>query len=256
MSLTATGMPLHRQLFLVLRDQISSGALETGSALPSESELGQAYGVSRITVRRALQDLQDQGLVRKRPGRGTFVQGSGRSVAPQTMREGLQMVQDQTTVEVLEVDQRVAPAQVAAYLGLPDGSNVVRVLRVRRLSNSLPVMLTEAWLPDRFANVVTRSALRASALYEILETAGEKLGRVRQEISAVIADPVRAEFLEVEIGSALLRIDRLMRSESGVPIELVTVHVTPERSKIASEIAAIDVETAATGFLQHRSLRN
>src|ERR1700748_3966399 len=79
------GVPLHRQLFLVLHDEIARGALAPGDALPTEQSLCDQFGVSRITVRRALADLADQGYIERRQGVGSFVgQRDQADVAPPT----------------------------------------------------------------------------------------------------------------------------------------------------------------------------
>jgi GntR family transcriptional regulator len=246
-------MPLHRQLYLVLRDQIARGGLAPGAALPSEQALGKLYDVSRITVRRALQDLSDDDYVVRRHGLGTYVaQGTVTPALPhpQSVKGALRQAQLETTVEVMEVEQRVVPARVAQALKLDAGSPATYVLRVRSNDRG-PLMVTEAWVPLRFSGQVTNEALRRHALYELVEQAGVVLGRVTQEITAAIADPVRARLLGVEIGSALLRIIRVMHDSGGDPVQLVTIDVTPERSRVLTEVAAEDIDTAATGILAH-----
>src|ERR1700692_2807073 len=75
---TASGVPLHRQLYLVLHDEIDRGVIAPGGALPTEQTLCDQFGVSRITVRRALADLAEQGYIERRQGVGSFVRQRGR----------------------------------------------------------------------------------------------------------------------------------------------------------------------------------
>jgi GntR family transcriptional regulator len=253
MTLEAGGMPLHHQLYLVLRDQIAGGALAPGDPLPSEQELGVLYGVSRITVRRALQELSAESAVVKRPGRGTFVaEGtwSAASRAPATLRDALRQTHDNTAVDIVDYDRRLPSIAAVAALELDPTDSVIRVLRVRRI-RSVPVMITEAWVPTRFADQVTEANLATTALYELLERSGVVLGRVIQEITAEIADPIRGALLRVAIGSALVRIDRQMRDSAGASVEFVSIWVTPSRTRIVAELPAIDVETVATGIFRH-----
>ena len=185
MTLVAGGMPLHHQLYLVLRDQIAGGALAPGDPLPSEQELGVLYGVSRITVRRALQELSDEAAVVKRPGRGTFVADGTWSAAtrvPATLRDVLRQAHDDTAVDIVEFDHRLPSKAAVAALELDPTDPVIRVLRVRRI-RSVPVMVTEAWVPTRFADQVTEENLATTALYELLERSGVVFGRVIQEIT-------------------------------------------------------------------------
>src|SRR5882672_1769335 len=117
----AKGTSLHRQVFLVLRDQIGRGALVPGSVLPKEEALCERFGVSRITVRRALADLAAQGLVERRQGIGTFV----RHDLPQPRErpslsyiEGLRKTVVETQVTVLRVGQEDPPLEVAEWFQL------------------------------------------------------------------------------------------------------------------------------------------
>ena len=110
-----TGVPLHRQLFLVLRDEIARGAISVGDPLPTEQTLCEQFGVSRITVRRALGDLADQGYIERRHGVGSFVRGT----VPATRERGsvmdeLRQTQFETEVEVLEFGMRPAPQAMAS----------------------------------------------------------------------------------------------------------------------------------------------
>jgi GntR family transcriptional regulator len=250
--LSTGGMPLHRQIFLVLRDQIASGLYGSGEALPTEEALGGLYGVSRITVRRALQDLADQGYVQRRQGRGTYVSEPIEPPAGDhaSIRATLERVQAETRARVVEFGRRVAPPAIRGALDLLDGTEVLYVLRVRSKADH-PLMITEAWLPEPHASVVTKAALRRRALYELVEGSGVHLGRFVQEISAEIADPVRARLLGTEIGAALLRIDRLVHDEEGIPVMRNTVLVDARRSHILSDVPSSDIDTAATGVLVH-----
>jgi GntR family transcriptional regulator len=251
--LEASGMPRHRQLYLVLRDQITTGALVAGQALPSEQALGQQYDVSRITVRRALQDLSDGGFVERRHGVGTFVadEPSPRT-GPEslTIMGALRQAQLETTVEIIELEQRPAPVRVACALDLNPAAPVVFVLRVRSHDGE-PLMITEAWLPVRFADHIGRDQLQQHALYELLEQAGVTFGRVTQELTAEIADPIRARRLQVDIGSPLLRINRVMHDVSGEPVQYLTINATPQRSRILTDVPANEINTATTGVLAH-----
>jgi GntR family transcriptional regulator len=253
LALEARGMPRHRQLYLVLRDQITTGALVAGHALPSEQALGEQYDVSRITVRRALQDLSGGGFVERRHGVGTFVVEAPRSITPPaslTMRGALRQAQLETTVEVIELEQRPAPPLVARALDEGPHAPVVYVLRVRSHDGE-PLMISEAWLPVRFADHITPDALQQHALYELMEDAGVTLGRVTQELTAEIADPVRARLLQVDIGSPLLRINRVVHDISGEPVQYHTLYATPQRSRILTDVPADEIDTATTGVLAH-----
>jgi hypothetical protein len=156
------------------------------SAPPKEEALCEQFGVSRITVRRALGDLAAQGLVLRRHGLGTFVQPGGaapRQGATLGFLDGLRKVATETQVQVLDLQRLVPPANIAALLQLPEGESAVHALRLRS-AGDVPLMLTDAWIPARLGKRVTRVALEKKAMYELLMSQGIRFGRVVQEIGA------------------------------------------------------------------------
>jgi GntR family transcriptional regulator len=249
----ATGTALHRQLFIVLRDEINRGVYSATGALPKEEALCERFGVSRITVRRALADLVALGIVERRHGLGTFV-----TDAPQTTRvtpslgfiDSLRQVATETEVEVLQVE-RVAPMpDVAALLQLAPGELALHAFRLRRVAG-VPVMMTEAWVPHFVGKRVTAARLRKRALYEVLQEEGVQFGRVVQEITAQAATPDVARFLKVEVGTPLLKLVRLMHDAEARPVEHLTALLPPDRSRILMDIPGEKVNTLSAGQVVH-----
>jgi GntR family transcriptional regulator len=248
-------MSLHRQLFLVLRDQIVRGSLAPGSALPTEAALGEQFGVSRITVRRALQDLSDEGYVERRHGVGTYVLEHHTEPpvgTPLTVMDGLRKVQLETTVQVLTVEIRRPPDAARIGLGLAEGADALYALRVRRDKvDDEPLMVSEAWLPERLAPQVTVRALRRKPLFQVLSDAGVSMGRVAQEITAEMADPRRAQLLETSIGAALLRINRFVFDQKQNPVQVQSLYLSPQRSRILMDVPAQHLDTVRSGLMTH-----
>jgi len=246
----APGTSLHRQLFMVLRDEISRGVYAASGALPKEEALCERFGVSRITVRRALADLAALGFVERRHGLGTFV----RADAPLAMRsspslnviDGLRNTAIETEVQVLDVEQALPPPDVAALLQLPAGERAVHALRLRSIEGT-PVMLTEAWVPTDLGRRVTPAQLRRKALYEILMGQGVEFGRVVQEFSAQMADPQRAGWLRCDVGSPLLKLVRLMHDQQARPVQHLVALLPPEHSRILMDIPGASVNTLSAG---------
>jgi GntR family transcriptional regulator len=227
------GVPLHRQLFLVLHDEIARGALAPGDALPTEQSLCNQFGVSRITVRRALADLAEQGYIERRQGVGSFVRLRDRAGAsPQTgsYLDNLRQTQFQTFTDVVEHDTRVLPLTITDALGTT--ATMLHILRVRRERRTRePLMTTEAWLPTDLAGVLTDAALRRRPLYELIAGAGVIVDRMQHEITAEIAGPRNAGLLDVSIGSALLRVNRLA-FVADEPHHYVSILLSPSRSRV------------------------
>ena len=227
------GVPLHRQLFLVLHDEIARGAIAPGEALPTEQSLCDQFGVSRITVRRALADLAEQGYIERRQGVGSFVRQRDRSdEAPLSgsYMDNLRQTQFQTAVDVVEHDVRTPPSVIGDALGCASGMlHILRVRRERRTDE--PLMITEAWLPVDLSDALSASALRSTPLYELLTSAGVVVERMQHEISAEIAGPRNAGLLDVPIGSALLRVNRLA-FVADAPHHYVSILLSPNRSRV------------------------
>lgn len=247
------GTSLHRQLFVVLRDEILRGVFTTG-LLPKEETLCERFGVSRITVRRALADLAAQGMVERRHGRGTFVRTDQLPLVRErpslTLIDSLRQAAIDTQVQVLQVENTMAPRDVAAMLQLAPGEKAVHALRLRSIGDT-PVMLTDAWVPADLGKRVTIHSLRQKALYEILLEQGVKFGRVIQEITAEVSDPVRAKLLQTEVGMPLLKIVRVIHDLQARPVQFITVTMTPERSRILMDIPGSTVNTLSAGQFVH-----
>lgn len=251
--LRADGTALHRQLFMVLRDEIARGAREPGSPLPTEEALCRQYSVSRVTVRRALADLQAQGFVQRRHGLGTFVREQVPAALPAVslgLLDGLRQTARETQVQVLAVRTEAPPAQVRALLQLDEGQAAVHALRLRSAGDT-PLMLTDAWVPERLGRKVTEAALRRKALYLILLDQGVQFGRVVQEISAEAADPYRASLLQTPVSAPLVRLTRLLHDRSDRPVQHLTAYLSPERSRILMDISSEQIDTLSAGHVAH-----
>ena len=241
---TDAGVPLHRQLFLVLHDEIARGAMAPGDALPTEQVLCDQFGVSRITVRRALADLAEQGYIERRQGVGSFVRERGRSdelPSVGSYMDGLRQTQIQTSIEVVEHDIRTPPSSIGEALGVT--VEMLHILRVRRERRTRePLMVTDAWLPTDLAETLTASALRRNPLYELLSGAGLVIDRMQHEITAEIAGPRNAQLLNTPIGSALLRVNRLAFVAAS-PHHHVSILLSPNRSRVLISQTADELQT-------------
>jgi GntR family transcriptional regulator len=247
------GTALHRQLFVILRDQILRGVYPAGGMIPNEEALCAAFGVSRITVRRAVADLEVQGLLEKRQGRGTFVTAELPQLRPSATLgfvESLRKTATETEVEVLSVSTKEPPADIAQQLDLVAGLKAVHAVRLRRRGPT-PVMVTEAWVPEAVGRNVTSKELKKRALYEILIAQGIQFGRVVQEIAAVAAIPFYAQQLNCELSSPLLKITRLLYDTDQRPVQHLTIHISPERSRVLMDISIDAVNTLAAGSIFH-----
>lgn len=248
----AAGVPLHRQLFLVLHDEIERGVLKPGDALPTEQALCEQFGVSRITVRRALSDLADQGYIERRHGVGSFVLGglpADQSVPERSYLDGLRQTQFETEAELVELGMRSPPGQVAEALDAT--GELLHVLRLRRQRRTgEPLLVSDVWLPADLAGVLSEAALRRAPLFELLKRSGVVVDRVRHEITAEIAGPRVAHLLDLAIGAPLLRINRLI-FVAGVPHHYQSILLSPNRSRLLLTQTAEELESADGLAISH-----
>jgi len=224
--------PLYHQVFNVLRDRIRSGAEEPGAVLPGEQELTQLLGVSRITVKRALNELAAAGLVSRHRGRGTVVtynpslpvvKGSFENLLTNLRIMGLT-----TEVSLLEARMTTATSDVAEALGLPLGASVQRAVRVRRIEGqAFSHLLTH--VPGDIAARFSASQLSTTPLLRLLEAAGFAAVEAEQWMTAAAADQELSQALGMGPGAPLMRIVRVMRDANGRAIEMLTAHYRPER---------------------------
>lgn len=249
----SVGTALHRQVFMVLRDEIARGVYAGTGALPKEEDLCARFAVSRITVRRALTDLAALGLVERRHGRGTFVIGGPADVRKMPtlgVMDALREVASETDVRVLHA-KRVPPfPDIAALLQLNPGEPALHVFRVRS-SQGVPIMFTEAWVPGSVGKRITPAAMGKRALFEIMQDLGVEFGRILQEITAQAASPDVAAHLHVEMGAPLIKLVRLMHDRDARPVQHLTTLLPPERSRILMDIPGDKINTLDAGRIVH-----
>jgi len=248
----AAGVPLHRQLFLVLHDEIGRGALGAGDALPTEQSLCDQFGVSRITVRRALADLAEAGLIERRHGIGSFVTEQSPLRPPEasgSYMDELRQVEFETEVDVVEFGMRALPRPVFQRLAPRErGLFVLRLRRERRTGE--PLMITEAWLPVELADTVTQEALAALPLYRLLANAGVNLERLEHELTAEVAGPRTAALLDTTIGSPLIRVNRVAFAE-GEPHHFLSMVLSPNRSRVVLNQTPSDLASGTGMAIAH-----
>jgi GntR family transcriptional regulator len=199
-----------------LRHRIAAGEHRPGRLLPSEAQLAEDHGVSRVTVRRALATLREAGLVGSRQGFGWFV---APSPVPQPL-DGLRTIEAHVAAAGLATERRIlgfgftdAPPRAAEVLG------VATVLEIRRLNlaDGAPFARVTVWVPEPLAGDLSRGDVERHSLYELLPIT---LGGATQVISAVPATAEDAALLELPAGTPLLRAERTTRDTNGTAVLL------------------------------------
>ena len=239
----AGGTPLFHRIAVELRDKVVSGQLPPGARLPSEAEICEAWGVSRITAKRALDELAAEGLVTRARGRGTVV--APRAAAPAVTtrlagwRASLARLAAETSAEVLEFGYVAAPAHVARDLELPAAAEVQRALRLRRLGGR-PLALVETWLPADVGRRFSAADLAESPMLLLLERGGVALGGARESIGATAATPEAAAALGLTPGGPLVDVRRRLMDRDGRPVQLFRALYRPDLYRCEMELGADD----------------
>jgi GntR family transcriptional regulator len=232
-------VPLYHQIYLMLRDEILSGQRPYGSAMPTEAEVSETYGVSRITARRVLGDLADQNYVERKRRLGTRV--IFRSPA-KPLEANIDQAVDSllalgqgTTVNVISVEKREATATVASALQLELDAEVVRAVRVRCL-DGVPIGYVVSYVPGELASVISETTLVRAPMLKLLDEAGHHAARAEQTIGAMLADVLCVERLNVEPLSAILRITRTVYDAQDKPFLRTYAHYRSDRFNIRMDL--------------------
>lgn len=225
-------VPLYHQVYLVLRENIRNGVYGAGS-VPTESELCASFGVSRITIKRAMQELTKEGLVVRQRGRGTFVLESSR--LPQRKRDSLDdllrnvmAIGAATEMQRLDGGNVPAPPDVAAKLECNAGQIIFATQQLRK-SGGQPIAIIRAYVPQDVAERLPQRDTSAQPMLAQLQQAGIAVARADQAITATIADPTTAQALSVEVGAPVIRLTRLVYDASNRPVEWLTALYRADR---------------------------
>ncbi len=226
----------YQQIAEDLRSRLADGEFTDGRLLPSESDLSASYEASRVTIRRALEQLRAEGLVESR-------QGFGWSVCAEPLRQDLS--------RLATIDAQLAAAGVSSKRRIVDFGFVESPLRVRELlgektvlevrrvqmGDDSPLARVTVWCPEELGASLSRDDVERSSFLEQLPVA---LGGATQTIGADAARPGDAELLDIATGSPVLVVERITRNSDGRPV-LVSEHVVPaNRMQFAVELPVDD----------------
>jgi GntR family transcriptional regulator len=240
-------MPLYAQLARILRTQITSNEVKAGDALPTESEICRAHGVSRITVREALRMLTADGLISRQPGRGTFVAGRAH-LATSIWTAGTieDIIQGGHKAARRYLGRRILRAHrgLAAVLQLPVRTRVVEVQGLAEVAG-VPLAHMTLTVPYTLGRTLTIEQLgERPVIVALSEAAGIAVSQVDQWTTASLAGKRIGDLLGVAIGDPILVVERIFYDGEGSPVELVVnryrtdcfrLHVRLQQAVVAGE---------------------
>jgi GntR family transcriptional regulator len=237
-------LPKYHQVYLVLREQLEEGRFADG--MPGELQLMKDFGVARVTVRKALQRLVLDGLIQRSPGRGTVPVArpaartdAGRGGVRLTgLLENIVDMGLRTSVKVLRCELLPASAAVSRQLDIEPGTLVQKAVRVRAMRQG-PLSHITTHVPQDIAKGLGRRELAARPMLTLMEASGVVIGRARQSISAKLADAEVARLLQVDVGSALLAVQRLVFDVNDRPVQWLQGLYRPDRYQYEMQLSRV-----------------
>ena len=233
-------LPLYHQVRVAILTLIEEGDLREGSLIPTEREIGQKLQVSRITVRRAIDELVREGYLVARQGKGTFVARpkiDRRMTQMQSFSEQMQAEGHRPDSKLLSLRHEKAQRHVASALDLQDDEWVAVVERLRYADDE-PICVSLTYLKLPHDVVLTPIELQQeSSLWAILIKKGIWLARSEETIQATAAGEGVAEHLDIEVGAPLLLVEGVVYSADDIPIEYHEIFNRGDRYKYSIKLA-------------------
>lgn len=227
-----SAIPLYQQMSDNLKRKIESGELKENDRLKTEQELSAEYNVSRITVRKAIEILVEEGLIVKKQGIGTFIAARKLnrvmdrvlSFSEQCERDG-----HVPSTELISVEWIKPDPGVVAQLRMEDEEKVLRIVRVRK-SDGEPVMLEYNYYPEEYEFLLSGNLLGST--YESIRSHGIIPVHAIKTVEICYANDMEKECLKVEKGQALLLHKDTVFQEDGTPIHFSKLIINPDRYRL------------------------
>jgi GntR family transcriptional regulator len=247
-------IPYYIQLMDILKEKVQQKNWLPGDQIPGEQILCELYGVSRTVVRQTLGELELEGVISRRKGKGTFI-------ALPKINEGLvqkltgfyqDMVERGLKPATKVLHQNVSPSseKVAQFLNIQPGEKVIDIQRLRFI-NEEPILLVTTYIPFEVCPALASVDLTNRSLYEYLEKeCGVFITRGRRYIEAVLANDTEAGLLGIERGAPLMMLDSISFSENGQPVEYYHALHRGDRSRFEVELFRLretDTKSAELG---------
>lgn len=220
LSLDRSGpIPLYYQIANIIEAAIADGTMPPGSRLENEVSLGTRLGISRPTIRRAIQELVSKGMLVRRRGIGTQVvqRAVTRKVELTSLYEDLQHDAKHPTTELLSREMIPADTATAEALGVPESSDVLHIRRLR-FADGVPLAVLDNSLPPAFASI-SEADLQGRGLYQLVRARGTQISVAHQRIGARAATPEERRLLDIPAHGAVLTMERTAYDNNGRPIE-------------------------------------
>jgi GntR family transcriptional regulator len=233
--------PLYAQVTNALRHQLKAETWKPGAQLPTEPALGDRFGVSSITIRRALATLEDEGLLVRRQGRGTFAAERHELVVKpyrlSSLTDDFEQRGWSSTSRMVRHELILPTAEIANLLGIGEEAEVVLISRIR-LADGEPLAIQTAWLPsDLFPGLAAVETLDKESLYAVLARRYSTAPtRAHETLQASTSDEAESTALAICEGDPIFRVQRVTREKSERVIEVVQSAIRGDRYTLAIDL--------------------
>lgn len=230
-------MPFYIQLSDLLRDKIENGSFPFGDPIPSERELSESYGITRMTVRNAVDILVGEGLLTRVQGKGTFVkkpridsdmdtiQGFGRFLETQGVKSSSKVIFSGT---------RPARYKFHKIFGIREDSEVYRLFRIR-MGDGEPVSVEDTYIPYDLVPGIEKYDFQIYSLYHVLGEYGVQIKDGTEKLEIIRITNPEAKLLSLDPGSMVFHLENISRNQDGRVIEYTTSHTHGERFSYSSQ---------------------
>jgi GntR family transcriptional regulator len=224
-------LPVYIQIHDQLKNEIEKGVWKIGDRLPSERELAAKFNVSRMTLRQAIKNLADEGILERKIGSGTYV-------ASEKVQE--KMSGTTSFTEIMKSQNRIPSSKTVSYfltspsssemekLSLDKDETILRMERIRYADN-VPICFEVASIPHKLIEGYSKAEITDSFYHTLEQKGGKKIGHANQTISAMLASEQIADYLEIKRGEAVLRLRQVSYFDDGTPFEYVRTQYVGNR---------------------------
>lgn len=225
------GLPIYIQIHNEIKRNIEANKWKIGDRIPSERELSTDFGVSRMTLRQAIQTLVDEGILERRVGSGTFVanQKVQKKMSGVTGFTDLMLAQGkQPSSKTISYHTMEPSLSEMEKLNITQDQSVLRMERIR-YGDEVPICFEVATVPENIVDGLEKSEV-TSSLYRTLEQKKDlQIGKAQQTVSAMLASERIAEYLKIKRGDAILRLRQITYLQDGRPFEYVRTQYVGDR---------------------------
>ncbi|MDW7669471.1 MAG: GntR family transcriptional regulator [Bacillota bacterium] len=224
-------------MYIQIAERLKSEIMEYESSdilMPSQKELVERFDVSLITIRKAMEILEDEDYIIRKPGKGTFTVDKAYKDDMNALKTVSEVISrgPNTTIKVIQMEKRNVENVLSSDIVDAIGQKCLYVLRLHR-DNGEPVCLSEIFIPEKFEDIIKKDRLEKEATYStFVNLGGIKLGKGKQSIMARKASSLVSTYLNVKENSPILRIERLSLDDIGNPFEFIKIYYEYSKYKI------------------------